>query len=437
MHLNKDQDISIEWQELFPIVVACAIWFPYFTGKRIQFWCDNKSVVAILNSGRSRAPRIMDLLRFLVVISMKHNFFIRACHVPGLSNEIADALSHFPGSCSNSRANPLHHPAFAHDPLKDEVTTYANWGLAWTTNRMYTSGEKHFIQFCLMNRLISNEGDILPASEGTLIYFSSYLARKVKHSTIKLYLAAVRNFHISCGYGDPLLGKLLLKKVLRGILRYQGHTRALRQPVTPRVLLAIRPILLAWLGERDFSMIWAAFAFFCFLRCSEFTYQGVSKFRPQFDLSADCVLFHPSLASPRQMSIILKSSKTDVFREGHQLLITLLTLTTLRSVCHSFIFSCGVPSGPLFTFQSGRCLTRSAVVHLLRDAARSAGLPSKSLKGHSFHIGAASTAVAAGLPDWLIKVLDRWSSDCYQLYIRTPKNVLMSAAPRMASILDS
>ena len=52
-------------------------------------------------------------------------------------------------------------------------------------------------------------------------------------------------------------GRLLLKKVLRGILRYQGHTCVLRQPVLQRVLLAIRLILLAWLGERDFSMIWA------------------------------------------------------------------------------------------------------------------------------------------------------------------------------------
>lgn len=121
----------------------------------------------------------------------------------------------------------------------------------------YTSGEKQFIQFCLMNKLISSDGDILPASEVTFIYFSSYLARKVKHSTIKLYLAAVHNFQISCGYGDPLLGRLLLKKVIRGILRYQGHTCVLRQPVLQRVLLAIRLILLAWLGERDFSMIWA------------------------------------------------------------------------------------------------------------------------------------------------------------------------------------
>ena len=149
------------------------------------------------------------------------------------------------------------------------------------------------------------------------------------------------------------------------------------------------------------------------------------------------MLFHPSLASPRQMSIILKSSKTEVFREGHWLLIACSPSPLCAvSAMHSY-FLAACPLGPLFTFQSGRYLTRSAVVHLLRDAARSTGLPSKSLKGHSFRIGAGSTAAAAGLPDWLIKVSGRWSSDCYQPYICTPKNVLMSAAPRMTSILDS
>ena len=108
------------------------------------------------------------------------------------------------------------------------------------------------------------------------------------------------------------------------------------------------------------------------------------------------------------------------------------TVSAMRSY---FLAAC--PSGPLFSFQSGRYLTRSVVVHLLRDAAQCAGLPYKSLKGHSFRIGAASTATATGLPIWLIKVLGRWSSDCYQLYIHTPKNVLMSAAQRMASILVS
>ena len=51
---------------------------------------------------------------------------------------------------------------------------------------------------------MSQEGDILPALEGTLMYFASYLARTVKHGTIKLYLAAVCNLHSSCG---PLVRK--------------------------------------------------------------------------------------------------------------------------------------------------------------------------------------------------------------------------------------
>ena len=178
------------------------------------------------------------------------------------------------------------------------MLTYASWGLSKTTNRAYSSGEKRFLQFCLMNRLLGPEGDVLPASEGTLIYFASYLARTVRHSTIKLYLAAVRNLHITAGHGDPLKGKLLLHKVLRGILRYQGEQRIRRQPVTPQVLSAIRPFLQSWLSPRDFSMIWAAFnlVFFAFLRCSEFTYNSVRKFRPLFDLSTDCVSFHPTLA---------------------------------------------------------------------------------------------------------------------------------------------
>ena len=86
LQLNRAGGISIEWQERFPIVVACAIWFPHFAGKRIQFWCDNESVVAIVNSGHSKAPRIMDLLTFLILIFMKNNFFIRARH--GISLEI-------------------------------------------------------------------------------------------------------------------------------------------------------------------------------------------------------------------------------------------------------------------------------------------------------------------------------------------------------------
>lgn len=202
-----------------------------------------------------------------------------------------------------------------------------------------------------MHRLVLDNGDILPASEGTLIYFASYLARTVRHSTIKLYLAAVRNLHISCGYHDPLEGKLLLKKILRGILRYQGQRKILCQPVTPGVLLSIRPLLQAWLGPKDYSMVWAAFtlAFYGFLRCSEFTYQGVSTFSSRLDLCTECVSFYPSLAYPQHMTVTLKSSKTDSFRAGQSLIIAraaspVCAVTAMRQ----YIQTVSPPKGPLF-----------------------------------------------------------------------------------------
>lgn len=38
--------------------------------------------------------------------------------------------------------------------------------------------------------------------------------------------------------------------------------------------------------------------------------------------------------------------------------------------------------------------------------------------GHSFHIGTATNASRKGIPDHLIKLTVRWSSQDYQLYIR-------------------
>ena len=235
-----------------------------------------------------------------------------------------------------------------------------------------------------MNRLLSPAGDIIPDSERTLVYFASYLARTVRHSTIKTYLAAVCNLHIASGYGDSLQGRLLLKK------GFCGECSATRAPLAfvvnrlpPRVLLAIRPILQSWLGFRYFAIIWAAFtlAFFAFLWCNEYTYPGVNSFNSHFNLTTDCITFYPSLECAPRLHVTLKSSKTDSFKQGHSLFIAwCLSLLSPVSAMHQ-LFSLGQSqSGPLFSFRSGRLLTRSSVSYLLRDSARSAGLPCQSLR---------------------------------------------------------
>ena len=158
------------------------------------------------------------------------------------------------------------------------------------------------------------------------------------------------------------------------------------------------------------------------------------SFSSKFNLTKEWVTFHPSLACPQRLLVTdFSLHKPIVLGQGNpsSLPIVLLLCPVLAMQQHFLLTK--PRSGSLFYFQTGRCLTQSSVTHLLQDSVRSEGLPHESLKGHSFRIGAASAAAtaAAGLPDWLIKVLGCWSSDCYQLYIRTPESKLLSVTPKI------
>ena len=94
-HKLGQPGISIAWQELFAIVTACHIWGEHLQNRRLILHCDNESVVNVINSKRSRIPRVMDLFRHLTFLTLQYNIYIRAKHVPGKRNEIADSLSRF------------------------------------------------------------------------------------------------------------------------------------------------------------------------------------------------------------------------------------------------------------------------------------------------------------------------------------------------------
>ena len=59
------QSQSIAYQELFPIVLSCCVWGDRCRNLRVQFNCDNQSVVAIITSGTFRDSHIMKLVREL------------------------------------------------------------------------------------------------------------------------------------------------------------------------------------------------------------------------------------------------------------------------------------------------------------------------------------------------------------------------------------
>ena len=91
--LQEDILQNLVLLELFPVVVSVVIWKEFFENKRIMVHTDNKGVLFAINALSSRSEPVVKLLRFLVLHCMRHNIWLKAEHIAGIHNNIADALS--------------------------------------------------------------------------------------------------------------------------------------------------------------------------------------------------------------------------------------------------------------------------------------------------------------------------------------------------------
>ena len=299
--------------------------------------------------------------------------------------------------------------------------------IAPSSQRTYLNGQKSYSDFYGQFNL-----RLYPLSESNLRLFVTFLARSVGFSTIKTYLAAVRYKNTELRFSSNFDKMPLLHLLVRGVKRSKGVlVRSNRLPITMPIMKSLKEALRsASFNEHDKLMVWASFttAFFGFLRSSEFCAQSKAAFDPRSTLLVSDVSRESGL-----FILEIKVSKADPFRRGHAIRLA----PSGKSVCRvraleKHLKSCQDSSKPLFMFSDQTYLTRSSLSDTLQSL-----LQETRHKGyytsHSFRIGAASTAAAADLPDWLIKVLGRWSSDCYQHYIRTPANVIDSVSRKLAS----
>ena len=81
---------------------------------------------------------------------------------------------------------------------------------------------------------------LVPADQQSLMRFASLLADNLHHSSIKVYLSAVRSLHIDTGLPDPLVNCLQLQRLLRGIKRVQGSPPPSRLLITIDLLQIIQ-----------------------------------------------------------------------------------------------------------------------------------------------------------------------------------------------------
>lgn len=84
------------------------------------------------------------------------------------------------------------------------------------------------MEFCRQLGKFGPDGSPCPADEWTLCLFAIHLAQSVQYATIKVYLSAVRALHIGQRFPDPLVDCLRLQRVLRGVERSHGDSKAVR-----------------------------------------------------------------------------------------------------------------------------------------------------------------------------------------------------------------
>ena len=89
--------------------------------------------------------------------------------------------------------------------------------------------------------------------------------------------------------------------------------------------------------------------------------------------------------------------------------------------------------GPLFVSSEGSPVARATFVAAVRVALLAAGISSEGYAGHSFRIGATTSAARAGVPAHLIKAMGRWSSNALMVYLQLLLETLASIACHLSN----
>ena len=165
-----------------------------------------------------------------------------------------------------------------------------------------------------------------------------------------------------------------------------------------------------------------------FLRAGEFTVTPTISSRDCLQVSDVSV---DKLPFPSFVRLFIKVAKSDPFRTSCVIVVgrndsLLCPVEALLRYLHLR----GSNPGPLFVFENGSALTRVKLSSVISNLLKVCNIEG-DYTGHSFRIGAATTAARVGIPDNMIKTSGRWSSEAYRLYIRSSENDIARVSKKL------
>ena len=87
------QDLDINALEILAVTVSVRLWGAEYAGQKILIYCDNLQSVRAINTGETRNLFTASCVRHLWLETCTFGFQLKAVHLPGVENRLADSLS--------------------------------------------------------------------------------------------------------------------------------------------------------------------------------------------------------------------------------------------------------------------------------------------------------------------------------------------------------
>jgi len=261
----------------------------------------------------------------------------------------------------------------------------------------------------------------LPLSVLDICNFIGFLFdRSYSPSTILSNISAISFMHKIFGFADPTTS-FIVNKLIKGCQKLR-KSKDTRRPITLEILqklvLAMENCIPA-LSHRVLLKAVFLLAFNAFLRLGEILIRSEQDI-PKV-LQANDVEVQFSNGAPVSLTLVLRHFKN--IRNNFPVTISLEANKQDKLLCpvlalQHYLDVNKTGQGPLFQFPGGSPVTHAFVSKNLSKILDFIGLDTRTYKGHSFRIGAATHAAKLGLSESYIKQLGRWNSNAVQRYIR-------------------
>jgi hypothetical protein len=303
----------------------------------------------------------------------------------------------------------------------EEVLSHA-WAEA--TLESYGAGLLVFQVYCDTKDI--PETQRAPASSVLISAFAAALAGAYAAKTISSYISGVRAWHILHGISWTI-NQQELTSILHAAesVAPASSKRKKQQPYTMDFIRSIHTQLK--LDDPRDAAVYACLTttFYTTARLGEFTMPRLGTFNPDSHVKPSDVSTSTDRQGNQVTAFFIPCTKSA--REGEQVswaqqegvtdpkgaLENHLRVNDPPPNLHLFAYKCKAGHRPL---------TKRKMIERLTKAARDAGLD--PLQGHGIRIGATLEYLLRGVPFDVVKVMGRWASDAFILYLRKHAQIL-------------